>query len=61
MTTHLIPTPEAFAEYVAAEFGPDAQLHPANRLTSCGRRMGNLSTTTIQSRVSCKTCEHANA
>lgn len=55
---HLIPTVEAFAEYVRREFGPDAVLHPANRRTYCSRVMDYqaLRITEDPARVTCKVC-----
>lgn len=55
-TRHLVPTPEAFAEQIREQHGPEARLHPANRLTACGRRMGTLPTTTNPASATCKTC-----
>lgn len=58
MKTHLIPTVEEFAVYAQAltdEVG-GLPLHPANRLTSCGKRMGDLPVTTNASRATCATC-----
>lgn len=63
MSVHLIPTVEEFAVYanaLAEEIG-GWPLHPANRTTACGRRMGNLSTTTNAARVTCKVCAKRTA
>lgn len=58
---HLVPTPEAFAEQVEREWGPEARLHPANRTTACGRRMGEMDVTVEPSRATCRACIKAGA
>lgn len=58
MAIHLIPTPEAFADLIRQAYGPEAVLHPNNRLTACGRRMNRMTMALTEnpSRATCKTC-----
>ncbi len=53
---HLVPTPEAFAARVAAEFGPAADLAMVSRLTACGRRSADLQCTEDPTLTTCKVC-----
>lgn len=58
MKVHLVPTVEAFAAYaqdLADEVG-GVPLHPANRMTACGKRMGDLRVTASADRITCASC-----
>lgn len=57
---HLVQTVEEFAEWVAAEFGEGAVLHPSNRISACGRHTGNFAKTTNRDQTTCKNCLKAS-
>lgn len=54
---HLIQTAEAFSADLELKYGKGAQLHPVNRLTRCGKRSADVSSTTATAEVTCRTCK----